>query len=123
LSFPLNQPTVTIAINTSLSGATYIGDGDLVGIMMPAGWTSAGITFQSSYDGVTYQNLWDAAGNEITVSSSSAVASQNITIDSDQFDGCVWIKFRSGTGASPVNQAAARTITLLVRKRPQYITR
>lgn len=109
------ERTATIANGASLSGAVYVGEGKLVGITMPAAWTTAGLTFQVSSDGTTFTNAYDAAGAEVTA---SAAASTAISLDSLLgLEGGLWIKVRSGTNGSPVNQGAARTLLLQVRSR------
>lgn len=80
----------------------------LVGIQMPAAWTAAGLSFSVSMDGgTTYNDLYD---DTMTERSIAVVASRSITLDPTKFMGCTHLKFRSGTGAGPVNQGAARTI-------------
>jgi len=118
------QINATIAINTSLSGAirltgvtsndgaTVPRDYRLCGIVMPATWTTANLTFQTSVDGVTYQNFYDAAGTEVAV---VAAASRTIYLDPAIFAAVPYLKVRSGTSGTAVNQAAARTIGLILR--------
>jgi hypothetical protein len=103
--------TATIAQNASLSGAVYIGDYRYFAIQMPAAWTAAGLTFQGSLDGATYQNLYDDAGNEV---SASAAASINISLDSVALKIVPYryLKIRSGTAASAVNQEDVRVLTI-----------
>jgi hypothetical protein len=99
---------VTIANGASLSGATYIGDGKLTGIQMPATWTAANLSFQGSHDGVTYCDIYDSAGTEVIVA-----AAASVTIPLDDFRAALWIKVRSGPTGAAVNQGAARVISLL----------
>jgi hypothetical protein len=61
---------------------------------------------------VTYNNVYDTAGSEKTV---TADASRHIIIDPQDFAGTQYLKVRSGTSGLPVAQGAARTITLVVR--------
>lgn len=106
------QVPVTIANGASVSAFVDLEAQTLVGIHMPAAWTAAGLTFQVSEDGVTYDDLYDAAGSEKTV---SVAASRYIyTIPSD-WVGIRFIKVRSGTAGTPVNQGAARTIQLVTK--------
>jgi len=79
---------------------------------MPAAWTAADITFQVSADGSTYCNLYEEDGTEFTL---TVGASYHVMISPDSLWGAHWIKVRSGTAGTPVNQAAARTITLVTR--------
>lgn len=85
----------------------------LVGIEMPAAWTAANLTFQVSFDGDTYKDLYDKDGNEVTV---TAAASRYIGLIPSLFAGIRHLKVRSGTSGTPVNQGAARTLRLVVRE-------
>lgn len=84
----------------------------LIRLDMPSGWDAAGITFQVSEDGQTYRNLYDAAGNEKAL---TVAASRAIYLPPLDFAGIRFIKVRSGTAGSPVNQTADRTIRLVTR--------
>ncbi len=111
-----NEPvltTATIAASASLSGAVRLPPGHvLVGIVMPEDWTAADLTFQFSADGATYQNAYIAAGTELTVSGTAAA---NIPVDPLYFRCAPFLKVRSGTSGTAVNQEAARTIGLVSR--------
>lgn len=113
-AFPrkLDRKTVTIANGASLSGAIDLGAGTLVGIEMPAAWDAADLTFQTSSDNTAFQDYYDAAGTEVTV---SADASRNIKLDAADYAGAGQLKVRSGTSDTPVNQTAERTIVLILR--------
>lgn len=106
--------SAVIASSGSLSEAVDLGGASLVGIQMPdsSAWTAANLTFQASADGGTFENLYGKNGNEVTV---IAAADRYIQIDATDFAGIKHIKVRSGTAASAVNQAAARTLTLVLR--------
>lgn len=108
--------SLTLAVITSgvsLSTAVNIDPYRLVGIAMPATWTAANLTFQASHDnGTTYNNLYDDLGTEMTV---TAAASRYITLDPAVFAGINYLKVRSGTSGTPVNQGGDRTITLVTR--------
>lgn len=108
----LEELTVTIANGASLSGAVSLAGLLLVGIVMPASWTAADLTFQASRDGSTYNNVYDEGGLEVTV---DAAVSRHIVIDPARFAGCEYLKVRSGTSGVAVNQAAARSLVLIVR--------
>ncbi len=112
-----NEPAVvnaTIAASASLSGAVRLPPGRvLVGIVMPAAWTAAALTFQISLDeGATFQNAYIAAGTEVNI---TAAAATTIALDPATWLHAPIIKVRSGTAASAVNQAAARTVGLITR--------
>ena len=105
--------TATIALNGSLSGAVRLPPGHvLVGIVMPADWTAADLTFQFSADGSTYQNAYEDDGTELGVTGTAAA---NIAVDPLFFRCAPFLKVRSGTAGSAVAQAAARSIGLVSR--------
>jgi hypothetical protein len=84
----------------------------LGGLIMPSAWTAASLSFQISADGVSFNDLRDKYDNEIVVT----VTANNAYL----FDLADWITFpflkiRSGTAAAPINQAATRSLTLLLR--------
>jgi hypothetical protein len=116
MSLLTKTATVTIAINTALSGAICLGSGVLCAIKMPAGWDAAALTFQVSDDqGVTWDELRDSSGTAITVA--SPTAGQRLELDASDFKSAVFLKVRSGTSGSAVNQTgAARVLTLVSRK-------
>lgn len=103
--------TVTILSGAAL-GASFIGDGRLVAIQMPATWTAANLTFQGSMDGVTYADMYAFDGTEVNI---TAGASQYILVPDLR---AAWIKVRSGTTGTPVNQGGNRVIQLYVLKEP-----
>lgn len=104
---------VTIANGQSLSGAIALGGLRLFGIVMPAAWTSASLTFQMSPDnGASWVNLYDDAGGEYMV---AADASRYIMLDPAAFAALPIIQIRSGTSGAPVTQGADRTLNLMLR--------
>jgi hypothetical protein len=104
--------TVSIAAGASLAAALDLAGFNLVGIQMPVGWDAAGITFQTSTDNATFGDLYKQDGTEYSVTVASG---RDTIISPSDFQGAKFLKVRSGTGAVPVNQTAARTITLLLR--------
>lgn len=105
---------VQILNGQSLSSAGSIGHGDFVGIDMPELWTPADLTFQGSFDGVTFQDVYNADGSLYTVKASAA----RFIVLAARFAATPWIKIRSGTAVAPVNQVEApiATLTLIVQK-------
>jgi len=106
--------TATIASGESLSHKVEVGNGKFHGLSIPAGWAAGAtaITFQVSHDGVTWQDLYNDTGTEV---SATAAASRNVSLSSIALDLAPWrfIKIRSGTSASAVTQegnAAAKRI-------------
>jgi hypothetical protein len=110
---PSTPVTATIANGAALSGAVDLGSSRLHRIVMPAGWTSAALTFQGSYDGTNFNDLYDGAAGEYSISSSIAGASRSIVVDPKIFYGVRHLKVRSGTSGTPANQGAERALTLV----------
>ncbi len=108
--------TATIADGQSLSGEVDLGGHALVGLVIPSGWqTATSITFQvASATGGTFVNLYDDAGNEVTV---TVAASRGVGCDAVAGALAPWrfIKVRSGTSGSAVAQAGGDTITLVLK--------
>lgn len=84
----------------------------LGGLIMPASWTAASLTFQISADGVNFVDLRDKYDNEVTV---TVAANMGYLLDLVDWVTLPYLKIRSGTAAAPVNQLASRTLTLLLR--------
>lgn len=103
----------TIASGAALSDAIDIGTGELVAIVMPAGWTAASITFAATVDDTNYLSVNDAAGSEVAVT--SPAADKHILLSFAGIKGLGKTKLRSGTVGVPVNQAAERVITLVIK--------
>lgn len=102
---------VTIANAASLSDAAHIGAGTLVGIQLPT-IDSASLSFQGSYDGVTYVEVVDASGNAVAYQASTGAVYIKAPAD---LVGVPYLKVRSGTVGSPVAQTPAAVITLIVK--------
>ena len=105
------QP-VTIAASASVSGSTDIADYHVVGIFMPAAWTSAAITVQVSQDASTWNDVYDRFGTEYSV---TTAASRYIALSPTDIGPARYIRLRSGTASAAVSQAAARDITLALK--------
>lgn len=104
---------VTIGAGASLSTSVAVGKACTpIGLQMPAAWTAAVITFRAAVSSETPQSLYDTYDTQITA---TVAQSRYILLDPAQFLGVRVIQLRSGTAASPVNQAAARTIKVVCR--------
>lgn len=111
VSGPVSR-TVTIASGQSLSAEVDMEEfsGSFV-IVMPAAWTTANLTFQAaSASGGTFQDVYDDAGTEVSV---TVAASRTIGVNKPALAPFRYLKFRSGTSGSAVTQAAQRVLTLL----------
>ena len=111
VSQALETKSVTISSGSSLSSAVDLGGRKLVAIVMPSAWTAASLTFQASVDGVTYYDVYDGS-TERTV---AVAASYYSMLAIGDYVGVRYLKVRSGTAASGVNQGADRTLTLVLQ--------
>lgn len=105
--------TATIANTANLSNAVYLGAKQLVALQTPAVWTAASLSFQASFDGITYTDVYDAQGIEYTV---ACDISRVIPIDDRVFSkALLYIKIRSGLTGAPITQLQASPIDCLTR--------
>lgn len=111
VSQALETLTCTIESGASLSGAVDLGGRKLVAIDMPASWTAASLTFQASVDNSTWDDLYDGATERALTVAASRYMHQNIA----DWVGVRYLKIRSGTAGTPVNQGGDRVITLVVQ--------
>ncbi len=103
----------TIANGASLSNAIDLTERGriLLGIDMPAAWTTANITFAVSMDGVTYKPFRsDQAAAEYQIPVAAGVF---VGLEIRYFFAVRYFKLRSGTSGAPVAQNAEREITLV----------
>lgn len=105
--YPNKTSSVTIANGAAISGPVFC-PGKLTAIQMPATWSAANLTFQGSPDGITYTDIKDSLGNEVVV---VATAAELITID--RLESQTYIKIRSGTSGTPVNQGGDRILKIM----------
>lgn len=112
----LSYFTVTIPINTALSNAVDLGGFTPVGIYLPGAWTAAALGIVASPDNNQFSTV-NTPTAEYAIASPVAGTLTAIP-PTDLLVVDRWIKIRSGTAASPVNQAAARTLTIVARKYP-----
>jgi hypothetical protein len=101
----LNGPF--IAAGESISDALDCSDGRIVKITMPGNWAPAELTFQTSSDGELYNDIFDHDGNEVMCSvhpGTAIIMELNVG----------WIKFRSGTRATPVPQPELREFAVAI---------
>lgn len=105
-----------IANAAALSNAIAV-NGIITRIEIPAAWTAAALTFQVSSDGVTFMDLYDDSGTEVIIASASiptgAVRAIRLTLA--DWTNLLWLKLRSGTTGTPVNQGAERTIVVVTK--------
>lgn len=111
---------VLIASGTSLSAEVTVGAKRIVGILMPAGWDAASITFAAltrqtavAVPVKTFGKVQDAGGTEVAITS-PALDTYVAIAPTVALLGLGTIKVRSGTAATPVNQTADRILFLAV---------
>lgn len=118
MSTAVKYMPVTIPSGQSLSNGALLGDYSLCGLLFPAVWTAAGLTYQISFDGgTTFVNLNDSTGTEVALPASPA-AGKYFAIDpfNSSLTGITLLKLRSGTAAAPVNQAQDTTVIVVGRR-------
>lgn len=103
----------TIAPGTSLSDVITLSKANVIAIQIPSVWTSASITFSVSADGVNFFDLYDQAGNEFTIP--AAAGRYFGGIDVLVMGSFNYMRVRSGTSASPVNQVAGAVLNCVLR--------
>lgn len=109
--------TAQIAAGQSLSAEVDIGNKSLVGLLVPANWTTAGISMQASPDGgTTWGEVTTVAGTPYAIGSvTGGTLAYYVAVDPTTLRGALALKIRSGTQASPVNQTNLVTLQLITR--------
>ena len=100
-----------IASGQSLSSVIDLEQLNITGFLIPASWTTAKLTFQASPDGTTFGDVQDSSGNEIQL---TVAAGKFVGVNLSELSGLRFIKVRSGTSGTPVNQGADRTISIVL---------
>lgn len=103
-----DQKTATILNGGTVSDAVYVGDKQPVSLQLPSALTGTAITFQGSWDGVTYLAI-NTAGSAYSV---TVAASKLVELDPAKFAGCRFVKLVSGSA-----EAADRLIGIGIKKR------
>lgn len=106
----------TFAAGTSMSTAIDMTQPTLLGfnplaIFLPSAWTTAHLSFQASWDGITFADFHTLSGALATTA--TRVASDVTSIDGYPLRGIPFFRIRSGLTNNPVNQVAARTVKVL----------
>ena len=104
---------ISLAVTKNVDGNDLAFHRRLFGLDIPASWTAANVTIQQKHSDGTYRAVKYSSGLELSF---PAVAGDCIRFDNPaQFAALDDIKILSGTTATPVNQAADRTINLILR--------
>jgi hypothetical protein len=106
--------TATIANGASVSGTIDLQRTAIVGFVAPSAWTTAALNIEVSIDGTSWSSAFDAYG--LAVGSMSALtAGAAYVVDMVSLLPFRYVRLRSGTSASPVNQAAQRDFKVITR--------
>lgn len=100
---------VTIAVGQSLSGAALFTAQRPAALDIPANMEGSVLTFQGTYDGVNYKNIYwvdpvDSTAKELEL---DFVSPSFLVLPPDIFRAVQGLKIRSGTSGAPTNQAGA----------------
>ena len=96
----------------SLSGAIGCEGRDVVAIITPGTVAGTQFTFQASADNATWSNVYDDAGNELTI---TMAASRYVSLGTvaKLLRAVRFLKVRTGTAGTPSNQSADRVFYLV----------
>lgn len=100
--------TVTIPAGASVSNGVQLKNGRVVGFRMPAAWTAAGLSFDWSADGQTWNPVYDSGTERVRAADVNRYLQESI----EPWLGFPWIRIRSGTVAIPVAQVAQAVINI-----------
>ncbi len=101
----------TILSGQSQSNTIQVREGvRIAGFVMPAAWTAAAITVLASLDGTNFLPVHNGAGTEISY---TVGANRIVDLTGARLHTLRYFRLRSGNTATPVNQGADRTITVL----------
>ena len=119
VNFAANQViTVTIPSGTSTSAAVDMTDPTLYGytpamVVVPAAWTSAVLSIEVSFDGTTWNDLHQWTAGAYTTNA-ALVANDATSMINLPLKGVPYWRIVSGSHTVPVNQAATRTLKILL---------
>jgi hypothetical protein len=98
-----------------------MGANRIQAIQLSATWTAADLSFLVSRDGTTFFPLFDVAGAEVVLPSALLGANRFVGLSGaikEALSAFQFVRLRSGTDASPVNQGNSTNLRLLVGKTP-----
>ena len=114
----LRVVTATIASGASASSVVSLNPGErIVGIIMPAAWTTANIVPSVSYNGTDYQYAI-SYGAAIQMFPTASCTTLIDAVDADKISRLPYVKLvsatASGSTVTAVNQAAERVLQVVV---------
>ncbi len=105
----------TIPSGASVSNALDCNNRAITGFIAPAGWTTAALTIEASVNGTEWvTELFDSTSNPAG-SFAAITASAGYAVDLASLVPWQYVRLRSGTSASPVNQGADRVFKVVQR--------
>ena len=119
VNFAANQViTATIPSGTSTSTAIDMTSPSLYGytpamVVVPAAWTSAVLSIEVSFDGTTWSDLHQWTAGAYTTNA-ALVAGDATSMINLPLKGVPYWRIVSGSHTVPVNQAATRTLQILL---------
>lgn len=107
-----------IEAGQSLSNALNVTSGGIYRIIMPDEWdNTAPITFQLSYDGTDFYNVYDIGGTEANV----RCIQQSVVPFGEYLAYIHSLKIRSGTVRQPIIQNETRTFKVVLDTKTPFI--
>lgn len=106
---------VTIADSGSLSSAALFNAQRPAALYIPAGVEGSVVTFQGTFNGVDYYNLYsiDPTDGSTVELQYSFTAGSILLLPTEIFKGIQGIKVRTGTSGAPSNQTGAANIEVI----------
>ena len=111
---PREKQTVAILNGASVSNTIDLTDTCILGFVTPDAWTAAALTIEVSDDNVSWSAAYDAYGSQVGSVATLNVASR-YAVDMSALLPWRYVRFRSGTAASPVVQGADRAFKIIKR--------
>lgn len=103
LAQPTTKIEMSIPAGTAVSLPINLGTCVPVAFVLPTMSPAADFTFQSSTDGVTFTDVWDAFGSEVTVNTGPGTTARTVVLSVSDFYYTRHLKVRRGTAATPIN--------------------
>ena len=108
--------SITIPAGASVSNSIDCNERSVIGFIAPDSWTTAALNIEASTNGIT----WITAGlldstNAAVGSWPSVTVNAGYSVDLSAMLPWQFVRFRSGTAASAVNQAVARTFLVVTQ--------
>lgn len=121
LALAQSSYTATISSGQAVSSEVRIGPrttglqtATAIALVTPSAWTAADLLIEASLDGTTWLPVYDSDGGRYRI---KVDTSRFIVLDASAFWGLPRVRFRSVAvgGTSDANQAANRTLTIVLR--------